>query len=89
MTEFRQTSFWDPVEPVTEQQLDAAGLLTSPPRQPHDKPQHTSAQGITKKQLEDWSLRLQSAANEAQDDGLYALESDLLDLRDEILFALH
>lgn len=44
---------------------------------------------ITNKQLEDWSLRLEACANEAQDEQLYPLESDLLDLRDEIVHELH
>lgn len=44
---------------------------------------------VTAKQLEDWCYRLQQAANEAGDEGFGALESDLLDIRDELLVELH
>ncbi len=44
------------------------------------------AQDLALAQLrDDWAHRLKQAADEAGDGGLLALESDLLDLRDEIL----
>lgn len=63
-----------------------------PEQQMLELPEHEAALDVPQKLLklfEDWSHRLQSCADEAGDADLLALESDLLDLRDEIVFELH
>lgn len=48
------------------------------------KVDHAVGKAQSQLRYEDWEHRLQDAANEAGDNNLLALESDLLDLRDEI-----
>lgn len=43
---------------------------------------------VSHDELEDWAHRLGQCAAEADDSGLYNLESDLLDIRDEMLLAI-
>lgn len=44
---------------------------------------------LSRKELEDWSYRLEAAAYTAEDHKLSELEGTLLDLRDEIVSKLH
>lgn len=75
MSLFSQTSYWHQSQPSLEE-LPVSTASETP-------------LNISNRQLEDWSHRLQSMAYEAGDEGLNALESDLLDLRDDVVFELH
>ena len=44
---------------------------------------------IANRTLEDWAYRIEQCAHEAEDAHLLPLNSDLLDLRDEIVHLLH
>ena len=81
---FHQNSFWtqDPV-------LNIAGPEPCVREFPFKQSSDPTPHEIDVRKLEDWSLRLERAATEAADAKLLALESDLLDLRDETVFELH
>lgn len=75
---FRTNSYWsqDPIDPDLLPATPVQRISETIPEKLH-------------RILEDWSLRIQTCADEAYDEGLSALESDLLDLRDEITYTLH
>lgn len=78
---FRQNSFFDTTE---DRRIDKAEEFD-----PHLDEESVPKAAIKHSQLEDWSHRLHAAAYEAGDTGNDVLESNLLDLRDEVVFELH
>lgn len=91
MTTFRRNSYFndEPVSPI-DQPLDkpypveaiTPGLFASTAQAPRD---HIEAPTVSAQVREDWAYRIRTAADEAGDANKLELESDLLDLRDDIL----
>lgn len=72
--------------------FDEDSRLPAEPRLADIEPRIAAAdqsRAISNSDLEDWAYRLARFADEAQDEGLDVLHSNLLDLRDEILVELH
>jgi len=68
----------------TEPQRKAQERLVDTDPEDKDNASEVQAASSISRDLNGWADRLHSAADEAGDEGLLALESSLLDIRDEI-----